>query len=137
MSNKEHINCYTDASYSKEKATSVIAYKIGTNSIDKIILSNVKNTQAEIFGIEHCIEQCLLEYDSTKTNELILNIYTDCQNAWKHDFNRLIKTKNVQLTLIKVKGHQKKINMNSHDLIFKEVDKYARKTLRNLKSSKN
>jgi hypothetical protein len=135
MLNQQQINCYTDASYSLEKAMSVVAYKIGEKSIEKIFLPNLKNTQAEIFGIEHCITQSLLEYDLTKNNELILNIYTDCQNAWKQDFCHLIKIKNVHLNLIKVKGHQKKINMNSHDLIFKEVDKYARKTLRNLKNS--
>ncbi len=132
MSNQQQINCYTDASYSKEKAMSVVAYKIGENSIKKIFLPNLKNTQAEIFGIEHCIEQCLSEYKLINSDNLILNIYTDCQNAWKHNFSYLIKTKNVQLNLIKVKGHQKKIHMNSHDLIFKQVDKYARKTLRNI-----
>ena len=65
---------------------------------------------------------------------MTINIYTDCQNAWKHNFvsinpNTNANT-NIKVNLIKVKGHQQKSNMNEHDLIFKQVDKHARKILR-------
>ena len=162
------INCYTDASYSKEKAISVVACIINGEPIQTLFYPNIKNTQAEILGIEYCINYCLNNYLNYYTkqhidkqhidkqhidkqhidkqhidkqhidkqilfNELLtINIYTDCQNAWKHNFvstNANANT-NIKVNLIKVKGHQQKSNMNEHDLIFKQVDKHARKILR-------
>ena len=135
------INCYTDASYSKEKAISVVACIINGEPIQTLFYPNIKNTQAEILGIQYCINYCLNNYTKQHINKQILfnelltiNIYTDCQNAWKHNFvsiNANINTNtNVKVNLFKVKGHQKKSNMNEHDLIFKQVDKHARKILR-------
>ena len=116
------VNCYTDASYSQEKFKSVVAYKINNDDIKYIIYNEIKNTQAEILGIYFCIEYSINNYIYVDT----INIYTDCQNAFKQDFSKY----NININLIKIKGHQKMINMNSHDLIFKSVDKFARKTLR-------
>ena len=121
------IDCYTDASYSKEKFVSVIAYKIHTNPINTIIFEGVKNTQAEINGIEFCIGYC----EGNFPNVTIINIYTDCQGAFDIEF-KFKSNKFVKINLIKVKGHQKMAHMNSNDLIFKSVDKMARKTLRKL-----
>jgi hypothetical protein len=126
----EQIDCYTDASYSKEKSTSVIAYKILNEPIKTIILKDIKNTQAELFGIEFCIGYSIENYSNIKK----INIYTDCQNAWKQDYIKY-KNKNqiqIEINLIKIKGHQKMEFMNGNDRIFKQVDKMARKTLRNL-----
>lgn len=124
------INCYTDASYSQEKSTSIIAYKISNESIKTIQFNNIKNTQAELLGIEFCIGYTIQNYPNVK----IINIYTDCQNAWKQDYS-IYSNDNmipIKINLIKIKGHQKMEFMNEHDLIFKQVDKMARKTLRNL-----
>lgn len=113
------INCYTDASYSKEKSLSVVAYKIGDNDINVLYFQDVKNTQSEIMGIQHCIRVCNEEYPDAE----IINIYTDCQNAWKHEWQP-------NVNLIKVKGHQPKRDMSPTDLIFKQVDKMAIKMMR-------
>jgi ribonuclease HI len=117
----ELIECYTDASYSKEKSTSVVAFKIGNAPICTKILKNVKNTEAEIEGIRECLRLCELIYGVDK----MVNIYTDCSKAFQTTFNT-----NMNFIIIKVKGHQRKSEMNENDLIFKEVDKFARKTLR-------
>lgn len=124
------IHCYTDASYSQQKSTSIVAYKIGTNPIKTIQLNDIKNTQAELLGIEFCISYTIQNYPNVKS----INIYTDCQNAWKQDYlNYTNQNQNqIQINLIKIKGHQKMEFMNGYDLIFKQVDKMARKTLRNL-----
>lgn len=115
------IECYTDASYSKEKSFSVVAYKIHDEPIQTIIYENVKNTEAELNGILHCIDYCLEHYPNQE-----ITIYTDCQSAFKQDYSG----KPVVLNLVKVKGHQPRNTMNEKDLIFKSVDKMARKAMR-------
>ncbi len=124
------INCYTDASYSQQKSTSVIAYKIDLDPIKTINFKDIKNTQAELLGIEFCINYTIQNYPNIE----LINIYTDCQNAWKQDYlNYSNQNQNkIKINLIKVKGHQQMEFMDKHDLIFKQVDKMARKTLRNL-----
>jgi hypothetical protein len=124
------IDCYTDASYSQQKSTSIIAYKIQNNPIKTIEFKDIKNTQAELLGIEFCIGYTIQNYPNVK----IINIYTDCQNAWKQNYSNYKnhKQNQIQINLIKIKGHQQMELMNGHDLIFKQVDKMARKTLRNL-----
>ena len=117
------IECFTDASYSKEKSASVVAYKIHDEPIQTIIYENVKNTEAELNGILLCIDYCIEHYPHED-----ITIYTDCQNAFKQDYS----DKPINLNLIKVKGHQPKKEMDSKDLIFKSVDKIARKMLRSL-----
>lgn len=124
------INCYTDASYSQQKSISVVAYKIHNEPINTIQFKDVKNTQSELLGIEFCINYTIQNYTNVKT----INIYTDCQNAWKQNYlNYTNKNQNkIQINLIKIKGHQQMEFMDGDDLIFKQVDKMARKTLRNL-----
>jgi ribonuclease HI len=117
------IKCYVDASYSKEKSTSVIAYIIGDEPIKTIIYKDIKNTQAELNGVLFCIDYCIENY----SNEEII-IYTDCQNAFKQDYSN----KSINLKLIKIKGHKPSREANEDDKIFKMVDKYARKILRSL-----
>lgn len=117
------INCFSDASYSQQKSISIVAYKIHNEIIKTIILPNVKNTEAELFGIEFCIEYVIQNYPLST----LINIFTDCQNAWKQNYSKY----KININLIKVKGHQKMNLMNENDLIFKQVDKIARKTLRN------
>jgi len=128
--NHNEINCWSDASYSQHKSVSIVAYKINFDSIKTIKFDNIKNTQAEIFGIEFCINLIIKNYPQVQ----IINIYTDCQYAFKQNYSIYKNQLNVQIqiNLIKVKGHQKMKNMNWSDLIFKKVDKFARKTLRNL-----
>lgn len=128
--NFEEINCYTDASYSKEKSKSVIAYKISDQQIKTIILDDTKNTQTELYGIEFCIKYTIQNYPAVK----IINIHTDCQNAWKQNYTIYKNSDNlpIEINLIKIKGHKKMVLMDNKDLIFKQVDKMARKTLRNL-----
>lgn len=122
------INCYTDASYSNEKNIAVVAYKIDDLPIQTLIFEGYKNTQAELAGITHCINFCLKNYIDIKE----INIHTDCQNAWKQDYTQLTANK-FTINLIKIKGHQKISNMKTpEDLIFKSVDKMARRVLRSL-----
>lgn len=117
------IKCFTDASYSKEKLVSVVAYKINNEQIKTIIYENIKNTEAELNGILFCIDYCIENYPFEN-----IIIYTDCQNAFKQNYG----DKLINLTLVKVKGHKPKREMNDDDLIFKMVDKTARKVLRSL-----
>lgn len=124
LSNIEEINCYTDASHSNIHSIAIIGYKIHDENIQSIILENVKNTQAELYGIKFCIEYSIQNYPNIK----IINIYTDCQGAFTQDYSEY----NITINLIKVKGHQQMIHMNSNDLVFKSVDKFARKQLRNI-----
>ena len=122
------INCYTDASYSNKKNIAVVAYKINDLPIQILTFAGYKNTQAELAGIVHCINFCSVNYVDIKQ----INIYTDCQNAWKQDYTELTMNK-FTINLIKIKGHQKIANMKTpEDLIFKSVDKMARKVLRSL-----
>jgi hypothetical protein len=124
------INCWTDASYSQYKLTSIVAFKINDEDIKTVQLEGIKNTQAEILGIEYCIINTIQQYFYVT----IINIYTDCQHALKQDYSTYNNQNNekIIINLIKVKGHQKIVNMQWYDLIFKQVDQKARKTLRNL-----
>lgn len=118
-----HINtikCFTDASYSPDLKISIIGYKIGDQDVITENLPNVKNTQAELYAINKCIDIC---------KELYLDqdiiIHTDCQRALKNEYPVGIKIK-------KVKGHKKKLFMNEDELLFNIVDKATRKELRKL-----
>lgn len=125
-----NIHCYTDASYSQQKSSSIVAYKIHTEPINTILFKDIKNTQAELLGIEYCIKYAIHNYSNVNT----IYIYTDCQNAWKQDYSNYTNQQSdkIVINLIKIKGHQQMKLMNNHDLIFKQVDKMARKTLRKL-----
>lgn len=121
----ESIKCYTDASYSQDINTSIIAYKIGNDDIITKECKDIKNTEAELYAITECIKYCELNHP----NKTII-IFTDCQKALQNKYAD-------NVTLIKVKGHKKKVLMNSDELIFKTVDQTARKKLRQLVSSIN
>lgn len=111
------IDCYSDASYMKEISLSIIGYKIGDNDIIIEELRDIKNTQAELIAVERIIEfrdQCM-------TGQHI-NIHTDCQRAVQNDY--------LNATIIKIKGHKKKILRDNKDEIFRTVDKAVRQRLR-------
>ncbi len=114
------IKCFTDASYSQQKKLSVVGYKIGDLQIVLKLLPDVKNTQAELYAIDKCIEVCKQIYP----NEIIM-IFTDCQRAFKNQYEQ-------NIVLQKIKGHKKSILKNDDDKIFSTVDKAVRKYLRSL-----
>ena len=115
------INCFTDASYSQQKKISVVGYKIQNNNVILEILNDVKNTEAELYAIQKCIDVCKTKFPNNK-----INIYTDCQRALKNNYAD-------NITITKVEGHKKKAVKNDIDIIFSSVDKTVRKKLRELK----
>lgn len=119
MQKKNQIECYTDASYSKYINGSMIGYKIGDSEIVIEFIPDAKNTQAELFAIDHCISQCKEKYPDHQ-----IHIYTDCQKAIRcneYDDN---------IILHKMIGHIKKDLRDEKQQIFALVDKAARKELR-------
>lgn len=114
------INCFTDASYSQQKKISVVGYKIQNSNVILEILNDVKNTEAELYAIQKCIDICKIKFPNNK-----INIYTDCQRALKNNY-----AENIIIT--KVEGHKKKAAKNDIDMIFSGVDKAVRKKLREL-----
>jgi hypothetical protein len=120
-----HINCYTDASYCNVMMLSVIGIKIGNKPIYLEQLPNVKNTEAEIYAINKCIELCsLLHFNA------LIYIYTDCQKAFQ------LENLSENVLLIKIKGHKKKNLKDTNDIIFSSVDKMVRKRLRIIRKNR-
>ena len=114
------IDCYTDASYSKEVGGSIIGYKIGDEPIVTEFLDNIKNTQAELIAVERCIATCKEKYPTYQ-----IHIYTDCQKAIQNQNNN---TNDV--IYHKMIGHIKKSLRDDKQTIFSLVDKITRKELR-------
>lgn len=114
------IKCFTDASYSQQKEISVVGYKIGNLDIVFEELPKVKNTQAELYAVEKCIEVCNKLYP--KENIII---FTDCQRVFKNEYQS-------NITLQKIKGHKKSALKDENDKLFSVVDKAVRKYLREL-----
>ena len=114
------IKCFTDASYSQQKKLSVIGYKVGNLQIILELLPDVKNTQAELYAIDKCIELCKQLYP----DEVII-IFTDCQRAFKNQCEH-------NIMLQKIEGHKKSILKDDDDKIFSTVDKAVRRYLRSL-----
>lgn len=112
------IECYTDCSYSPQTGLCVIGYQIGDNDIVTELLTNVKNTQGEIYAVEKCIEICKDQYICNYN----LLIHTDCQ--------RVIQNTYPNVQFIKMEGHKRKLLKDNKDLIFSKVDKKVRNDLR-------
>lgn len=112
------VTCFTDASYSKEKGASVIAYKICNDIINIKIIYNMKNSEAEKYGVEF-----VYNLANNKYPNCLIKIYTDCKN---------IKYSQNNLEVCWIKGHTKSNERNNNDLIFRQVDQKARKVLRSL-----
>lgn len=112
------IDCYTDASYSKEVGGSIIGYKIGDEQIVTEFLDKIKNTQAELIAVDRCIATCKEKYPNYQ-----IHIYTDCQKA--------IQNQNTNDVIYhKMIGHIKKSLRDDKQTIFSCVDKLTRKELR-------
>ncbi|AZL89130.1 ribonuclease H [Megavirus baoshan] len=140
------ILCFCDASFDPKNKIASIAWKIGNNDICYTIIRDTNNTRAEII--------VLLEILSKINHDLEYIIYTDCaslisrinsrdeiirsnyktrcgkdiKNAdlYSQIFNKLqnnIKIKHIE-------GHLPTRNMNTNNIIFSQVDKLARKKLR-------
>ena len=118
------VECYTDASYSQFIKTSVVGYKIGNRKIILETLVDIKNTQAELYAVQKCIEICSQHYPDKN-----IIIYTDCQKAVQNYENEVYPK---YVKLIKVDGHKKSILRDHNDKIFNLVDKATRKELRRL-----
>jgi ribonuclease HI len=116
------IECYTDASYSPQTGLCVVGYKIGNHNIVTECLTNTKNTQAELYAVEKCIEICNNVYGF----DINIIIYTDCQRAMQNNYS----TNDIKVNLIKLDGHKKGVLKSDKDKIFSLVDKKVRKVLR-------
>jgi hypothetical protein len=114
----EEINCYTDASYSKDVGGSFIGYKIGDEPMIIKFLDGIKNTAAEVTAAEICILTAVSHYP-----DQIINLYTDCQKVVDTDYH----LNNVKIH--KMIGHMKGTD-DIHQTNFKVVDKATRKALR-------
>jgi hypothetical protein len=112
------IECYTDCSYSPQTGLCVVGYKIGQNEIVTELLTNIKNTQGEIYAVEKCIELAKVMFNYNYS----LLIHTDCQ--------RVIQNTYPNVKFYKMEGHKRKILKNDKDLIFSKVDKKVRNDLR-------
>lgn len=123
LNEREEIKCFTDASYSQQKSLSIVGYKIGNLDVILEELPNIKNTQAELYAVEKCIDVCNKLYP----NKNII-IYTDCQRALKNQYQK-------NVTLEKIEGHKKTLLKNENDKIFSGVDKAVRKKLRNVQTN--
>lgn len=127
------LTCFTDASYCQQTNIGVIVCRIYETSItpynyellefEKITLvkNGIKNSELEKIGIDTCID---IFHQKHKDKCII---YTDCQSAV------LNHTKDDNIELIFVKGHSRKYELNYIGLIFRSVDKEARKHLRMLR----
>lgn len=116
------IDCYTDASYSKEVGGSVIAYKINDMDIRTKYLNGIKNTEAEIKGVDRCIKIASEMYLNSE-----IHIYTDCQKVLELESEGKYPD---NVIVHKMKGHMKGELRDNNQQIFSQVDKRARKLLR-------
>lgn len=112
------IECFTDASYSKEVGGSVIGYKIGDSPIVTDFCENIKNTQAEVLAVRKCIEKCKEDHPDHQ-----IHVYTDCQKVMMMDFEQ-------DIIFHKMIGHMKNSEKDDKQLIFTQVDRMTRKVLR-------
>ena len=117
------IDCYTDASYSKNIDGSIIGYKIGANNIVLDYLPQMKNTQAEVLAVKFCVDEVERMYPNKR---ITLFIHTDCQKVMTLNMN----TDNIDIQYVKMIGHMKKSLMNAKQKIFSSVDKAVREELR-------
>ena len=113
------IDCYTDASYSKEANGSFIGYIIGDEPMVTEFCLEIKNTQGELMAIEKCLSVC-----NTKYPDHQIHIHTDCQKAIDQ------YQENGSIVFHKMQGHMKKSLMNDKQKIFSLVDRRTRKELR-------
>lgn len=120
------INCYCDASYSKQAQGSVIGYKIGDHEIETQFLAEIKNTEAEIVAAKICIEKANAMYPNK-----IVCIYTDCQKVMKLYANC------DGIIMHKMIGHMKTALKDKNQKIFTTVDRATRKELRRIMKEKN
>lgn len=113
----QQIDCYTDASYSKDVRGSYIGYIIDNNEVKLQFLEGVKNSEAEEIAAALCIEIAKSRYP-----DYIINLYTDCQ--------KVVNNTNINNVKVhKMIGHMKG-NNDIHQTRFKVVDKATRKALR-------
>jgi len=118
---EEHIltiDCYTDASYSKQANGSVIGYKVGDQPIVMDFLPLVKNTQAEVMAVNLCVAEC-----ETIHPESQIHVHTDCQKAIRSQYPE-------NMRMHKMIGHIKKDLRDEKQIIFAMVDRAVRKELR-------
>lgn len=116
------VDCYTDASYAKDVGGSVIGFKIGDDPIKTCYLTEIKNTEAEVFAVKLCVERCVAKYKDAHPN-LRVHIYTDCQKAMGLEFTE-------DIVFHKMIGHMKNELKDEKQMIFTQVDKLTRKKLR-------
>ncbi|ANB50830.1 hypothetical protein [Powai lake megavirus] len=140
------ILCFCDASFDPKSNIAVIAWKIGNNDIQYEIIHDTNNTRAEII--------VLLKILSEINQNQQYIIYTDCasllsrinsrdkiiQSNYKTRCGKNIKNADLYSQIfnklqggIQIKhidGHLPTRDMNSNNITFSQVDKLARKKLR-------
>jgi hypothetical protein len=121
----QELDCYTDASYAKDVGGSFIAYKMGDFPIWLQYLEGVKNTQAEVFSARQCVRVARALHPNH-----VINVYTDCQAVIRKE----PRQKNVNF--FKVEGHPKTKQKDERQQVFSQVDRTARKALREMRKEK-
>lgn len=109
---------FTDASYSPTQNVAVVGFRRSDHKLLHFkVLSNVKNTEAELIGVRECIE------DFERSGHEKCQIFTDCQKAVK-------AFEHPNCEIIKVQGHKRSKDKTPLDFEFSRVDKAVRKHLR-------
>lgn len=115
------IKCYTDASYCNETKIGIVCYDVYIDNI--CVHSEIhsyqkeKNSELEKIGIDKCIEYC-----ETRYHTLNIIIYTDCKSNNKNCPNNI--------SILWIKGHNKKSLLDENGLRFRNVDIRARSELK-------
>ncbi|AEQ33037.1 ribonuclease H [Acanthamoeba polyphaga mimivirus] len=140
------ILCFCDASFDPKNKIAVIAWKVGNNDMQHEIIHDTNNTRAEIIVLLKILSEInqdqkyiiytdcasLLSRINSQDKIIQSNYKTSCgkdiKNAdlYHHIFNKL--RNNIQIKHIE--GHLPTRNMNTNNIIFSQVDKLARKKLR-------
>nr|WBF70539.1 hypothetical protein [Megavirus caiporensis] len=140
------ILCFCDASFDPKSNTAIIAWKIGNNDIQYKIIHDTNNTRAEIIVLLKILSK--INYNQQHI------IYTDCasllsrinsrdkiiQSNYKTNSGKDIKNADLYSQIFNklqdgiqvkhIEGHLPIRDMNSNNMIFTQVDKLARKKLR-------
>ena len=122
------VEYYSDASFSPPNHIAIVGFKIKVSDIiyTKTIF-DTKNTDAELIGIQQCINHFIINYDNTKFK---LVIYTDCAKAIQVKEQFKTENKLGEFEIIKIEGHKPTRLKDANDKQFSIIDKYTRKLLR-------
>lgn len=123
----QSLEFYVDASYSPTTKIGISALITVVDNVESEPLiteyHNVKNSQLEKEGIEECIK-IANSYLEKNPDLKSIKVYSDCKSAVEKYNSELIE-------VVWIKGHKPTSKcIEREEIIFKKVDKIARKILR-------